>query len=150
MSTASQFLGGQILYWVSGTTYAQGDVRRSPTDHQIYCRIVAGAGATDPASDSTNWRPDGARAVKSIQRGESTPATGATTTDVTISSVDVNKATLSYDGGQGVATVASTQKSVIPRLSLVNSTTLRLSHPNASINDANSPPTVAWQIVETY
>lgn len=41
--------------WVSGTTYALGDVVYSPVDYQSYRRIVAGAGTTDPSSDSTNW-----------------------------------------------------------------------------------------------
>lgn len=41
--------------WVSGTTYALGDVVYSPVDYQSYRRIIAGAGATDPSSDATNW-----------------------------------------------------------------------------------------------
>jgi len=41
--------------WVSGTTYALGDVVYSPVDYQSYRRIVAGAGATDPSADATNW-----------------------------------------------------------------------------------------------
>jgi hypothetical protein len=41
--------------WVSGTTYAIGDVRRSPTNYYPYRRLTAGAGTTDPVSDTTNW-----------------------------------------------------------------------------------------------
>lgn len=41
--------------WVSGTTYALGDVVYSPVNYQSYRRIIAGAGTTDPSSDSTNW-----------------------------------------------------------------------------------------------
>lgn len=41
--------------WVSGTTYALGDVVWSPIDYQTYRRIVAGAGTTDPSADGTNW-----------------------------------------------------------------------------------------------
>ena len=41
--------------WVSGTTYALGDVVYSPVDYQSYRRIVAGAGTTDPSADATNW-----------------------------------------------------------------------------------------------
>ena len=41
--------------WVSGTTYALGDVVYSPVDYQSYRRIIAGAGTTDPSSDGTNW-----------------------------------------------------------------------------------------------
>lgn len=41
--------------WVSGTTYAYGDIVISPANARIYRRIVAGAGATDPSLDPTNW-----------------------------------------------------------------------------------------------
>jgi hypothetical protein len=41
--------------WVSGTTYAIGDVRWSPTTRYTYRRITAGAGTTDPSADATNW-----------------------------------------------------------------------------------------------
>jgi hypothetical protein len=41
--------------WVSGTTYAVGAVRFSPSNFLSYRRKTAGAGTTDPASDTTNW-----------------------------------------------------------------------------------------------
>lgn len=41
--------------WVSGTTYAIGDVRRSPINYLPYRRLTAGAGTTDPSADATNW-----------------------------------------------------------------------------------------------
>ncbi|MBI3157585.1 MAG: hypothetical protein HYZ20_19570 [Burkholderiales bacterium] len=41
--------------WVSGTTYAIGDVRRSPINGLPYRRLTAGAGTTDPSADPTNW-----------------------------------------------------------------------------------------------
>ena len=43
--------------WVSGTTYAVGDARYSLINMQTYRRKVAGAGATDPSADLTNWTP---------------------------------------------------------------------------------------------
>lgn len=43
--------------WVSGTTYAIGDVRYSPANGAIYRRSTVGAGTTDPSSDSANWTP---------------------------------------------------------------------------------------------
>lgn len=43
--------------WISGTTYAEGDVVWSPVDYQTYRRIVSGAGTTDPSADVTNWSP---------------------------------------------------------------------------------------------
>lgn len=42
--------------WVSGTTYAIGDVRFSPINFKSYRRKTAGAGTTDPSADSTNWQ----------------------------------------------------------------------------------------------
>jgi len=42
--------------WISGTTYAIGDVTWSPTDFQAYRRKTAGAGTTDPSADATNWQ----------------------------------------------------------------------------------------------
>lgn len=42
--------------WISGTTYAIGDVRFSPVDYQSYRRKTAGAGTTDPNLDFTNWQ----------------------------------------------------------------------------------------------
>jgi hypothetical protein len=41
--------------WVSGTTYALNEVRRSLLNGLPYRRVVAGAGTTDPANDPTNW-----------------------------------------------------------------------------------------------
>jgi hypothetical protein len=41
--------------WVSGTTYAEGDVRWSPIDFLSYRRKTNGAGTTDPSLDGTNW-----------------------------------------------------------------------------------------------
>lgn len=41
--------------WISGTTYAVGDVRFSPLDFKSYRRKTAGAGTTDPSADITNW-----------------------------------------------------------------------------------------------
>lgn len=47
---------GAIL-WVSGTTYAIGDLRYSPANGRTYRRKTAGAGTTDPSLDTTNWYP---------------------------------------------------------------------------------------------
>lgn len=47
--------GVSAALWVSGTTYAVGDVRRSPANGYPYRRLTAGAGTTDPSADATNW-----------------------------------------------------------------------------------------------
>lgn len=54
VNTALGVLSGGI--WVTGTTYTIGDVRFSPIDFQSYRRKTAGAGATDPSLDTTNWQ----------------------------------------------------------------------------------------------
>src|SRR3972149_10065958 len=41
--------------WVSGTTYAIGDVRWSPLTYLSYRRKTSGAGTTDPSADGANW-----------------------------------------------------------------------------------------------
>lgn len=41
--------------WVSGTTYAVGDIRIRTQTHRKYKRLVAGAGTTTPELDLTNW-----------------------------------------------------------------------------------------------
>lgn len=62
-STASQVAAAAALAiaaigagaWVTGTTYAVGDVRYSPINFLAYRRKTNGAGATDPSLDTTNW-----------------------------------------------------------------------------------------------
>jgi hypothetical protein len=41
--------------WVSGASYTLGFVAWSPITKQLYRRIIAGAGTTDPSADATNW-----------------------------------------------------------------------------------------------
>lgn len=53
-ATAAVAASGASI-WVSGTTYAIGDCRFSPVDHQTYRRKTSGAGTTDPSLDGTNW-----------------------------------------------------------------------------------------------
>lgn len=43
------------IAWVSGTTYAIGDVRWSPLSRLVYRRVTTGAGTTDPSQDISNW-----------------------------------------------------------------------------------------------
>lgn len=55
IATAAVASGSGSPLWVSGTTYAVGNVVYSPSDFRSYRRITAGAGTTDPSSDVTNW-----------------------------------------------------------------------------------------------
>ena len=54
-AAASAALAAGAVIWVTGLTYAVGDVRYSPLTYLVYRRIIAGAGSTDPSLDSTNW-----------------------------------------------------------------------------------------------
>lgn len=141
MSNLSQFAaGGDPQYWVSGATYALGKTVRSPIDHQRYVRVVAGAGTTDPANDATNWRPDGGRAIKSIQRGEILLGS-VTSATATISAVNTSKAVLHYLG----CSVDFASNVVLARLTLTNATTITAEKYTASNNTK-----ISWQLVEYY
>lgn len=52
-------LGPYERVWVSGTTYAKGDQVIRVNTHRYYTRLAAGAGATVPELDPTNWSDEG-------------------------------------------------------------------------------------------
>jgi hypothetical protein len=54
-SAVAAAAGSTAPAWVSGTTYAVGNVRYSPADFRTYRRITAGAGTADPSIDVANW-----------------------------------------------------------------------------------------------
>lgn len=54
-SQAAAAASAGAALWVSGTSYALGDRVWSPVNLQVYGRIVAGAGTTDPSLDGSNW-----------------------------------------------------------------------------------------------
>ena len=58
--------------WSSGMTVAQWQEVRSPLDGEVYRRKTAGAGATDPANDTTNY------VAASYSRVTALPAPGTT------------------------------------------------------------------------
>jgi hypothetical protein len=43
------------VIWVSGTTYALGDLVIRTATHKVYERVIAGAGTTAPELDLVNW-----------------------------------------------------------------------------------------------
>ena len=144
MSNLSQFAaGGDPQYWVSGTTYALGKTVRSPTDHQRYVRVVAGAGTTDPANDATNWRPDGGRPIKSIQRGVINIPSGAAAAIATISAVIPAKTAIRWLGGSGYNSGGAM---LIPRIELTNSTTVTASAGSL----VGGPTSCGWELTEYY
>lgn len=145
MSNASSFLSGAIVPWVSGTTYAVNRVVTSPADnYQTYIRVVAGAGTTDPSADATNWKPFGARAIKSIQRGTISMNRPDTVINATISSVVTGKSLLSKIGHQ----IASGPNNDI-RIALTNATTITAYKPYID-DTASVAVVVGWELVEYY
>lgn len=54
-SADAALANSNAIKWISGTTYAIGDVRWSPITFLSYRRKTAGAGTTDPSADTTNW-----------------------------------------------------------------------------------------------
>lgn len=144
MSNISQFIGGDPQYWVSGATYALGKTVRSLTDHQRYVRVVVGAGTTDPANDATNWRPDGGRAIKSMQRGIIVIPDNTTTATATISAVNTAKSELRFLGSNGITT-AGPVGYVTSSIQLTNSTTL-----TAESTGFVYGHSLSWELTEYY
>lgn len=70
--------------WISGTTYAIGDVTWSPADFQAYRRKTAGAGTTDPSADSTNWQRTEVSATSIQNQTYKAWTTGGTSTAFTL------------------------------------------------------------------
>ena len=146
MSNFSQFVNDKVQVWVSGTTYSLGAIVLSPAaTYQAFVRVVAGAGTTDPNADTTNWRPIGGRAIKSVQRGTLALNSGSATGDATITSVVTTKCELHMLGFTGGSSATMTMINT-PYLSLVNATTVRATRGFAVTETHN----VSWQVVEYY
>jgi hypothetical protein len=146
MSAAAYFGGSSDpAYWVSGTSYAQGKIIRSPSDHQLYTRIVAGAGATDPSADATNWRPEGMRAIKSIQRGTLSFSGTNNAATATISSVNPAKTELRFLGANPLTSSSVSEGMVY--IVLTNSTTITAARQSGG-NSNN--PIVSWELTEYF
>ena len=123
MANLSEFTT-EAPVWVSGRTYTVGQVVRDPMDWYFrYVRITTGAGTTNPINDPSNWRPDGARPIKSIQRGVIVITYGASTATATISAVNTAKSELRFLGNLGT-NGASPFGYVTSNIQLTDSTTL--------------------------
>lgn len=144
MTTQSLLIGGggDPAVWVSGTSYTAGKVVWSPSDYQYYMRKSAGAGTTDPSSDTTNWHPTGDRAIKSIQRGVISIAIAAATGTATITSVNTSKTELRMLGFK----TSGADNTFSAYLELTNSTTITATKTAVS----GSPSNVSWELVERY
>lgn len=79
--------------WVSGTTYAIGDVRWSPASYFTYRRKTAGAGTTDPSADTTNWALAGTMLL-ALVISSSTSNTISANTHIVLTNASASTATL--------------------------------------------------------
>lgn len=90
--------------WVSGATYAIGNARYSPVNQRVYRRITAGAGATDPSADGTNWKAVDVDPVAVVVAGTSQTAVASTHYVLT----NIAATTVTLPAGAEGATVAVT------------------------------------------
>jgi hypothetical protein len=124
--------------WVSGTTYAQGNLVWSPTNYYTYRRKVAGAGTTDPSSDATNWALISAF-------GDVTLTTAQTLTNKTLTAPAISAPTISgatdFSGSQRAAIVAVAALSI--DCSAGNFFTKTISA-NSTFTFANAPASRAY------
>lgn len=131
--------GSGVRAWVSGATYAVGEQAISLSNYQVYARVIAGAGTTDPSADGTNWRQI-SLSRKQVIRGSITIIAPATTSTATISSVVTSKSDLFFLGASN-----SNASPGGARVALTNSTTI-----TATSGSSTGTTTVEYQVVEYY
>lgn len=107
--------------WVSGT-FADGDVRWSPTDYQDYRNKGSGSRTTDPALDPTNWVPR-------IKTGNGGADTTSSAIDITLtsSSSRLQIITMTAAGKKVTLPAASTLTKGAPVFVIKNAGTYRFS-----------------------
>ena len=135
----SSLLGGSAQLWVSGRTYEVGQQAISPAAFTTFIRKTAGAGAVDPASDTTNWQPFGGRAIKAIQRGDTFSPENSILTTVTISPVVMAKTEVRFLGGSEIAQVSNYNRVV-----LKTPTTLVV------YGNSTTGAYISWELTEYY
>lgn len=104
--------------WISGTTYAIGDVTWSPITFYAYRRKTAGAGTTDPSDDATNWISIASAAAGA--NADITSMSGLTTISTT-GGVSIKGTNTNNDAALG--NIGEYVESVIPQTSAVPLTT---------------------------
>lgn len=147
VSHASLAGGAGVRKWVADTTYGLDAVVWSPINKLTYVRLVAGAGATDPSADDTNWALLGpSRRKGHVQRGTVLIAGGAgISATYTISAVNPAKARLRY-GGFTVSGGTNIGDSTGVRLTLTNATTVTATREDTSLHDTR----VSFEVEEEW
>lgn len=80
-----------VSKWVTGATYAEGDVVWSPLTYHSYRRKTAGTGSVDPSLDAAHWEP---QYTPPLPTSVSLSYTGRQVTSITEDGVTT---TLTYD-----------------------------------------------------
>lgn len=144
---------GSVQKWVSGTTYALDDLAWSPISYLTYIRKVAGAGATDPSADGTNWEIFGPSKIRRIRRGTIT-IVGNTTTGTGIGTatlsptVDTTKTELRFLGySSNIQSGVDGNVRYHIRIELTNSSTITATRSNATVLGDGI---VSYEVVEWW
>lgn len=153
-ATAAQAAAASVdaTLWVSGTTYATGDIRKSPVTYFAYRRLTNGAGTTDPSADATNWALAVAAAPALIDVTGTTQAaqawahyvlTNVAATTVTLPASPAAGDMIWITVGNGLATnVVSRNGNKI--MSLTEDMTINLRKATVQLRYVNS--TLGWRI----
>lgn len=142
MSDISQFLGGGVPKWSSGSTYSVDSIVWSPENRLLYVRLVGGGGTTDPSADPTNWALFGASRIKSIQRGTISFQSQDGSKTATVSAVNVAKSELRFLGVRGDIDLPHSLVTLV----LTNPTTITATRSKSG----TYPVTVSWELTEWW
>jgi hypothetical protein len=149
--TSSSFGGGgagSVQKWVSGTTYALDDLAWSPISYLTYIRKVAGAGATDPSADGTNWDVFGPSKIRQIQRGTLaiTTTNGSGTAALGTAVLSIAKCELRMLGVSCDIDTDAKANDAVCRIALTNTTTITGTRSGTFTETA----TISWELTEWW
>lgn len=150
-AAASAIATSGATQWVSGTTYALGVVVWSPINGQSYRRVVAGAGATDPSSDATNWTKlgGGSLAVVTVSATTQTAVAG---NHYVLTNVAATTLTLPATPTSGDTVAITPANSLITNVLARNGSTIMSLAEDMTLDNANATVTLrylasTWRII---
>lgn len=150
-AAASAIAAAGATQWVSGTTYALGDVVWSPANAQTYRRIVAGAGTTDPSADLINWRILGLSSLPVITVSGTTQ-TAVAGNHYVLTNVALTTLTLPASAASGDAIATTVANGLITNVIARNGLTIMDLAENLTLDNANVTVTLrylasTWRII---
>jgi len=137
--------------WVSGTTYALGAAVWSPIDAQTYRRIIAGAGATDPSADATNWTKLGGGSL-AVVTVSSTTQTATAGNHYVLTNVAATTLTLPASPVSGDTVAVTPANSLTTNVIARNGNTIMGLSEDMTLDNANATVTLrylasTWRII---